>query len=324
MIQCLICLREFKNKKSLSTHINSAHKLTSKQYYDEFIKKEGEGVCKVCGNSTTFRGLGKGYLQRCSTKCFLLIHSPPNNSGRKQNKKTIEKRIKNTDQLLKERHRKETMINRYGVANYGETTEGRKRTSELFKSKPKPRSEEHQKRIINSKRNNGTLAHSDETKRKISIANSGENNSFKKYLNNGGKIPKNSGGISGYYGDLYFRSSLELSFIHMYTLNNFTILPAENNNYVVPYYLNGVEKSYYPDFYIKELDLIVEIKPKNLLSYKNNKIKFKSASLFFRNYKILTEKEVPYLPKESIDLLISDGKILLDEKSIKKLERYKH
>jgi uncharacterized protein YaaR (DUF327 family) len=56
----------------------------------------------------------------------------------------------------------------------------------------------------------------------------------------------------------------------------------------------------------------------------NNKIKFKSASLFFRNYKILTEKEVPYLPKESIDLLISDGKILLDEKSIKKLERYKH
>lgn len=324
MIKCLICSKEFKNLKALSTHINLTHQLTSKQYYDKFIKKDGDGICKVCGNKTNFRRLGIGYLQRCSTKCFLLIHSPPENSGRKQDKKIVEKRIKNTNQDLKEKHRKETMFKKYGVSNYGETPQGRKNASECFKDKPNPRSDEHQKRIIDSKRNNGTLLHSEETKRKISISNSGENNPFRKYLNKGGKIPKNSGGISGYYDDLYFRSSLELSFLHYYKEKNFTILSAENNNYKVTYFIDGKEKIYYPDYFIVELNLVVEIKPHSLLSYNNNKIKTETAKNKFNNYKVLTEKEIPYLKKETIDNLIKEGKIILDERAKKKLERYRY
>jgi len=154
--------------------------------------------------------------------------------------------------------------------------------------------------------------------------NSGENNPFKKYLNNGGRIPKNSGGISGYYGDLYFRSSLELSFIHLYKEKNYTLLSAENNEYKVIYYLNGKEKSYYPDFFVAETETVVEIKPYSLLSYNNNKLKLESANKAFQNFKVFTERDIPYLKKETIDFLIKSGKITIDERAKEKLERYKH
>ena len=329
MIKCLICSKEFKNLKALSTHINLTHQLTSKQYYDKFIKTETDGICLTCGQETNYRNLNVGYLKTCSQKCDALYKKDNNKTskywlGKKQPKEMVLKRINHTDQKLKEKNRENTFLKNYGVSNYSQTSEGRKRTSETFKGKIVHRTDEHQKKITESKISNGTTKHTEETKRKISISNSGENNAFRRYLNNGGKIPKNSGGVSGYYGELYFRSSLELSAIHYYKEKNLTILSAENNNYKVVYFIDGKEKSYYPDFYIVELDLVVEIKPHSLLGYNNNKLKAEIAETVFRNFEVLTEKEIPYLKKETIDFLIKDGKIILDERAKKKLERYNH
>jgi hypothetical protein len=329
MIKCLICLREFKNRKALSTHINLSHQLTSKQYYDKFIKKDDDGICLTCGQKTNYRNLNVGYLKTCSKKCDALYKKQNNKTtnywlGKKQPKEMILKRINNTDQKLKEKNRENTFLEKYGVSNYSQTSVGRKKTSDTFKGKIVKRTDEHQRKIIESKISNGTTKHTEETKRKISISNSGENNPFIRYLNNGGKIPKNSGGISGYYGELYFRSSLELSTIHYFKEKKFTILSAENNNYKVVYFIDGKQKSYYPDFFIVELDLVVEIKPHNLLSYYNNKLKTETAKKIFNNFKVLTEKEIPYLKKEIIDFLVKEGKIILDERSKKKLERYRH
>jgi hypothetical protein len=79
---CRICGKQNKNYLGLVGHINSSHNLSSKEYYDQNFKKEGEGICKVCGKETSFRGLSIGYSLFCSMKCVT------------NNKEIKEKRIK--------------------------------------------------------------------------------------------------------------------------------------------------------------------------------------------------------------------------------------
>jgi len=43
-LNCRICARKFTTVKGLVRHIR-VHKLSSKEYYDLFLKNEGEGVC---------------------------------------------------------------------------------------------------------------------------------------------------------------------------------------------------------------------------------------------------------------------------------------
>lgn len=64
---CALCDKSF---KSLGSHLKHSHSIADlKDYYDAFIKRENEGVCEKCGETTTFRGLSKGYLRFCSLKC---------------------------------------------------------------------------------------------------------------------------------------------------------------------------------------------------------------------------------------------------------------
>ena len=64
---CLICQTEFKNRGCLGAHIRFFHKIKSKQYYDQYIKKDGEGICVICGKETGY--VDNGYHKHCSTKC---------------------------------------------------------------------------------------------------------------------------------------------------------------------------------------------------------------------------------------------------------------
>lgn len=43
----------------------------SKEYYDKYLKKDGEGSCKMCGAETSFTTIGAGYRDYCSDKCAL-------------------------------------------------------------------------------------------------------------------------------------------------------------------------------------------------------------------------------------------------------------
>lgn len=55
---------------ALASHLMHTHKeITPQEYYDKYIKKPSEGICKECGKPTTFRGLTKGYLEHCSSNC---------------------------------------------------------------------------------------------------------------------------------------------------------------------------------------------------------------------------------------------------------------
>lgn len=67
-MKCLICKKEIGNK-GFSSHLKT-HDITSKQYYDNYLKKDGEGICQECGKETHFNKLSKGYYTFCSTKCL--------------------------------------------------------------------------------------------------------------------------------------------------------------------------------------------------------------------------------------------------------------
>ncbi len=71
MEKCLICGSSF---KKLSGHISDKHRMTSKQYYDKFLKLDKEGFCLTCGKTTKFtpsykRAKRKGYDKFCSSSC---------------------------------------------------------------------------------------------------------------------------------------------------------------------------------------------------------------------------------------------------------------
>lgn len=62
------CNKELKNLNSLSKHIK-IHKISNRQYYDMFMKLDGEGKCLECGNDTTYMDLRQGYRKYCHNPC---------------------------------------------------------------------------------------------------------------------------------------------------------------------------------------------------------------------------------------------------------------
>lgn len=92
----------FATVRLLGMHIALAHKMPTKEYYDEFLREPGEGTCRVCGKPTKFRSLGEGYKETCSHKCGSeLLKSDPAKMAAKKAKTEA------------------TCMARYGVSNGG-------------------------------------------------------------------------------------------------------------------------------------------------------------------------------------------------------------
>lgn len=120
MLDCKICNKIFKNFRSLSAHIKH-HNISSKEYYDLFLKKENEDICPICGKLTKFRRLSIGYNMFCSNKC----------AGQsdiiKEKIKTscllkygVDNYSKTDNYIIK---RKMTSLEKYGVDDYSKTDE---------------------------------------------------------------------------------------------------------------------------------------------------------------------------------------------------------
>jgi len=69
-MKCKICSRSFNDIPGLSNHIR-VHNISSKEYYDQFLKMETEDICNNinCSNKTTYLNMKEGYLKFCSCKC---------------------------------------------------------------------------------------------------------------------------------------------------------------------------------------------------------------------------------------------------------------
>ena len=68
MVECQICHEPFENLKYLQPHLRK-HSISSREYYDKYLRKPEEGLCTVCGRETTFLSITKGYSRHCSAEC---------------------------------------------------------------------------------------------------------------------------------------------------------------------------------------------------------------------------------------------------------------
>lgn len=70
-VQCAICLRQFTRLSGLGAHIVRTHKISTQQYYDEYLKIDPtEGSCLECGKPTFFQDMYAGYPSKyCSMAC---------------------------------------------------------------------------------------------------------------------------------------------------------------------------------------------------------------------------------------------------------------
>lgn len=288
MHKCELCGKNFDNINGLSKHIAFSHKeLTKEEYYNHYIGISNK-IC-ICGSEKKFRNLSVGYLNFCSQRCASANREPLKYwEGKKQPQDMIDKRVKNTDQKSKQKKRENTLLKRYGDKHYNNPLA----ISEGNKGKTMPRrTNEHSKKIIESKRKNGTLNHSESTRSKI------RQKVLKKYRSDDAPVTlsENNGGSSktGYINDIFFRSSYEKIFIEFCIDKDILIESAENKKFRVRYYdKNNIPRFYYPDFYIPKYNSIIEVKPKSMLTMDINARKINAAQEIYPNFFIVTEDEL--------------------------------
>jgi Protein of unknown function (DUF559) len=142
MIYCHICKRNLKHMNAFLTHHRWHHNgMTTKEYYDLYLKKEGEGICQTpgCKNECRFENMTRGYFKHCSRKCSFdylnksgkIVEAKINKNGfynnnRKQAKRTCLKKygVENISQLedIKEK-KKETCLQNNGYEHWVGTKE---------------------------------------------------------------------------------------------------------------------------------------------------------------------------------------------------------
>lgn len=285
MYICPICNKEHDTLRKISKHLQAKHNLIPKdvlfELYPDLFRN-----CRCCGIKIKQTVSDKQSLKFCGSECEINWRK-----SRIQSPETIAKRIKNTDQKKKEANRQNTMMEKYSELYYYPEPENRnKKISDALLGKP--HSEEHHKKIIDSKRKNGTLNHKQETKDKIRLKANVNCQSDNPPI----CMPKNGKGgrgfISGTLNGHYYRSSYERQFIQTCFDHNIRVETAETKEFRVPYLLDGKKKCYYPDFYLPDYSAIIEIKPTSLLNDNVNEIKLDAALRHHENFIILTEEDL--------------------------------
>ena len=123
---CKICGKSCKTLKGLVTsHLPAIHKISHKEYYDRFYKKEKEGFCLFCGEETSFSGT-EGYFIYCSYKCSGL--SLIRLSKYKKTNLLIYGKEYPTQSNIVQGKRKQTYIEKYGTFHISEIEEIKKKS----------------------------------------------------------------------------------------------------------------------------------------------------------------------------------------------------
>ena len=96
--QCAVCGKTIKLDKTKRTvqfswHLRE-HNLTLKEYYDSYIKKPDEGICKFCGKPTKFIDIYKGYNDYCGRVCAVAANRAKHQEIIKQNNLWREQKLK--------------------------------------------------------------------------------------------------------------------------------------------------------------------------------------------------------------------------------------
>jgi hypothetical protein len=246
-------------------------------------------TCATCGKD--YNGRGKFF---CSIACRSQNPEARERmrlfaTGRVQSAEQVAKRIRNTDQLAKERKRKTTTLERFGVDNPSRDSAVALKISTSNTGKKAPRTQEHQQKIVEAKKANGTSLHRNETKVKIAAgirAHYQGPNPCSPIANRG-----RSKHVNGLLGDIWYRSSYEKAFLEYCQKNSIVVKSASNKNFRVPYVVEDTRHLFYPDFYLPEFDLVVEVKAGWQLYDNTTQAKIEAAS-FEYYFKIVDEEEL--------------------------------
>lgn len=290
MLICKFCNFCAKSKLSLSKHISCFHQIKDAKtiifgWYPELFS-----YCLNCGIRIK-KYPTDGGTKCCSDNCSYQILKSKN-KGKKQTKERIQNRVEKTNQKLKETNRQKTMLEKYGNLFHTENPEDR--SNKISKAlSNKSHTKEHHEKIIESKRNNNTLKHTKETRNKIAdnIKNYWQDNN----IDHSVVIPKNGKGgkgyKTGYYNDIWYRSSYEKEFLRLCETFNIKVESAATKKFRVKYFYEGKYRYYYPDFYLPEYDLVCEIKPLSLLGEELVEQKLINGATKFK-YWLVTEEEL--------------------------------
>lgn len=156
-----------------------------------------------------------------------------------------------------------------------------------------------------------------EIKKKLSRSSSGKNNPMF-----GKPAPKKSGiGISGYYGSIYFRSLLELTYILFLEEHQIHFDTCDGKKaYQFYYTINGAEKTYFPDFYLFETDEFIEVKPSRLVGGMIVQAKANAVMSANKTLRFVTDADLVKILPERLRELIDDGKVVIDDCKLKRLK----
>lgn len=127
MVQCKICGREFTTNNGMGGHITQKHKISTKQYYDEFLSQPGDGYCAICGKPTSFKSFNVGYHKHCSSCC----HNTTECKEKRKNTNLIKYGVENvlsSDKIRKKA--KETILKKYGSTEIFSTEHFKKKHKE--------------------------------------------------------------------------------------------------------------------------------------------------------------------------------------------------
>lgn len=268
---CKICHKSLKSFCSLTHHVRTNHNI--KNLRIDYFKIYDDSVfsnCIICDKKVYSKyKTDKQHSKTCSRECHIISIS-----NKKQSKEQIEKRIKNTNQHLKEQNRQNTMLQKYGKLYFCENPDEISKKLSIA-NKNRKHTKEHHLKVIETKRKNGNLNHSEETKNKI------KTKLLKLYQSDDPPItiPKGSNKKhkQGKIENLFYRSSYEKKFIEYCLTNNIKIESAETKEFRVPYIFEDKQKYYYPDFYLPEYDLVVEIKAEYKLTDEQTQCKIQAC-----------------------------------------------
>jgi len=296
IITCQLCGRECSGYNGLASHVTKSHKtIKTKNYYDQFLKKEGEGICLTCGKETSFSGK-LGYSKHCSYSCSR--HDPEVNKKQKETclkkygtefssqslvcRLKVKKAWKEKDILEYNEKRRNNHQQKYGVDNPFQRKEVQKKYNKtMIKNHgvewPMQSKEIYEKSKKSCKESTGF----EYSAQSLECREKQLKNTFRKkeYILPSGKI--------------ILLQGEEPNFLDYVFSNN--LLKEDEINYKpkrIKYILEEKEHYYFPDFFISKLNLVVEIKSWYILSIqKNTDLKIDATKVFGHHYIMILDKK---------------------------------
>lgn len=156
LIKCKICGKTYLSYACFGHHLKT-HQLSSKEYFDKYLKGVNEGICVNCEKPTKFVCISIGYSKHCSVKCA-------------NNDPKVRQKITNSTRA--------TLLDKYGVENVSQLEEVKEKKKQVFQDRygvdnvfqlPNVIANSHSKEVVEAQK---------ETRRKTLLEKYGVENTF--------------------------------------------------------------------------------------------------------------------------------------------------